>query len=91
MNKFLICTLFLAACATGGKTAANIGVDLTDATCKALDADMQNEPEYVKFTCSIIEAGSPVAHTVITKVRKVDAKAFGEGRCVKDGGGAPTP
>jgi hypothetical protein len=83
--------LALTGCTPGGKTAANVGIDLTDAVCKELDATLQDEPEWVKFTCSAVEAGSGVAHTFVTKVRKTDAQKFAESHCAvspPDGGKA---
>lgn len=51
-------------------------VDVSQAVCTELGKDLQNEPDWVKFTCSVINALGEKQSTVVVMVPKGNAEAF---------------
>jgi hypothetical protein len=69
-------------------------LDVSDAVCEQLDGTLQDEPEWVKFTCSVIDLGDKASHVFMTKVKKEDAPVFAarhraQGDCSQDAEVAP--
>jgi hypothetical protein len=80
---FALCSFTAGCTATMAKQVAKVSLDVSNAVCDELAADLQDEPSYVKFTCQAIGVADGLSHVFLAKVRKEDAGHFAARHCPK--------
>lgn len=93
LGAALVLAIALSACtAEQGKVATKTALDVSDAVCKELDADLQDEPSWVKFTCEALSTADQVSHTFLVKARRADPGAvFSMKKCAAPSEGGVSP
>lgn len=69
----------LHGCGAGGlspKDAASLGLDVTDAVCDQLDEKLQDEPDWMKFSCQAVDTATQLKHVFMAKVKRENAAEF---------------
>ena len=86
----LACFALASCSAAQVQSDITAGVDIADAVCSELAANLQTEPEWVRFVCTAAQGVSP-KKTFAMRIPKTESAKFAAKHCVKSTGGAPTP
>lgn len=92
----VVLALTVTGCGMRTQDVSKLILDVSDAACEQLDDSLQDEPDWMKFTCKAVDAGDKLAPIFMVRVRKEDAPVFAarhrktaEDPCTKDAEVAP--